>query len=107
MRREAEYFGDRELNLLFMARRLRDALRVEELLSRSGVDYCVETGDYIGGFLFKRELTGAFFYVDPDALEQSRQVLMANRFKPYDPERDRWELASAAFALIELRLHDG
>jgi hypothetical protein len=71
-----------------MARRLREALRLEELLTRSGVDYCVETGAYEGGFLFKRELTGAFFYVEPAAIEELRTLLLRNRFKPYDPRRD-------------------
>jgi hypothetical protein len=89
MRREPEFFENRELSLLFMARRLREALRLEELLTRSGVEYCVETGDYVGGFLFKRELTGAFFYVEPSELVSLRKLLIENRFKPYDPQRDR------------------
>jgi hypothetical protein len=89
MRREPEFFENRELSLLFMARRLREALRLEELLTRSGVEYCVETGDYVGGFLFKRELTGAFFYVEPSELVSLRRLLVENRFKPYDPQRDR------------------
>lgn len=89
MRREPEFFDDRELRLLFMARRLRDALRLEDLLTKSGVDYCVETGKYEGGLLFKGELTGAFFYVDPSDLARSQALLVENRFKPYDPERDR------------------
>jgi hypothetical protein len=89
MRREADYFGDRELSLLFMARKLREALRLEELLTTSGVDYCVETGTYEGGLLFRRPLTGAFFYVDPAALDELRRLLVANRFTPYDQRRDR------------------
>jgi hypothetical protein len=89
MKREPEFFHDRELRLVFMARRLRDALRLEELLTHSGIDYCVETGNYEGGILFRRELTGAFFYVDPGDLARSQQLLVENRFKPYDPRRDR------------------
>lgn len=89
MRREPDFFEDRELRLLFMARRLRDALRLEDLLTHSGIDYCVETGDYEGGILFRRELTGAFFYVDPGDLPRSQQLLVENRFKPYEPRRDR------------------
>lgn len=89
MRQQSEFFGDKELSLLYMARRLRDALRLEDLLTKSGVDYCVETGLYEGGLIFRRELTGAFFYVDPDNLEPLRQLLRANRFKPYEAERDQ------------------
>ena len=31
MRREADFFGDQELSLLYIAKKLRDALRVEEI----------------------------------------------------------------------------
>lgn len=89
MRQEPEFFDDRELRLLYMARRLREALKLEDLLTRSGINYCVETGLYEGGIIFRRELTGAFFYVDPSDLEHSQQLLRENRFKPYDAERDR------------------
>ena len=89
MRRDAEFFGEQELSLLFMARRLREALRLEDLLTRLGINYHVETGEYTGGFLMKRDLTGAFFYVAPEDLERTRQILVENRFKPYDPSRNR------------------
>ena len=89
MRQEPEFFGDRELSLLYMARRLRDALRLEELLTKSGVDYYVETDIYEGGLIFRSELTGAFFYVNPEELEPSQKLLLANRFKPYNPARNR------------------
>ncbi len=72
-----------------MARRLREALRLEDLLTKSGVEYYVETGEYEGGLLFRRQLTGAYFYVTPEDLETARNVLTGNRFKPYDPQRDR------------------
>jgi hypothetical protein len=88
MRQEPEFFDGRELRLLFMARRLREALKIEDLLTRSGVDYCVETGLYEGGLLFRMQLAGAFFYVDPQDLQRSQQLLVENRFKPYEPERD-------------------
>jgi hypothetical protein len=89
MRREPEFFEDRELSLLFMARRLRHALELEDLLTKSRIDYCIETGQYIGGLLFRRELTGAYFYVDPGDLVKSRELLTKNGFKPFDPERNR------------------
>lgn len=89
MRREPEFFRNEELDLLYMARRLREALRLEELLTRSGVDYCVETGEYMGGLLIRRELTGAFFYVAPSDLERTRVLLAQNRFNPYDATRGR------------------
>ncbi|HEX4771499.1 MAG TPA: hypothetical protein VH351_11740 [Bryobacteraceae bacterium] len=84
MRRESDDFGDLELSLLYMASRLSDAQRLEKLLTDNDVDYLVETGTYTGGLLFARELTGAFFYVAPADLENTRQLLVANRYKPYD-----------------------
>jgi hypothetical protein len=83
MRREPDYFGDVELPLLYMARRLAEALRLEKLLTDNGVEYLLETGTYTGGLMFSRELTGVFFYVVPETLEASRDLLRKNRYKPY------------------------
>lgn len=66
-----------------MARRLPDALKLERLLTEAGVDYLVETGNYTGGLLMRRELIGAYFYVSGEAIQQSRDLLLANRYKPY------------------------
>jgi prenyltransferase beta subunit len=87
MRREAAFFGEQELDLLYMAAKLRQALKLEDLLTESNIDYLVETGSYTGGFLFKRELTGAFFYVAPADLERSRELLAAHQFKPFTAEQ--------------------
>lgn len=84
MRRDPEFFGELELDLLYMAKRLREALRVEKLLTDNALDYLVETGTYTGGLLMKRDLTGAFFYVAPADLARARELLMANRYRPYN-----------------------
>ena len=86
MRREPEFFGDVELDLVFMARRLREALKLEGFLTEASVEYLVETGVYLGGFLFKRDLTGAFFYVAPSDADQARAVISKNGMKPYMAE---------------------
>jgi len=83
MKQEPEFFGETELDLIYMARRLRDALKLEGLLTEAQVDYLVETGTYSGGFLFKRELTGAFFYVAPGEKAKAIEVLARNRMKAY------------------------
>ncbi len=83
MQRDAEFFGDQELELLYIAKRLNDALALEKSLTQANVDYLVETGTYLGGVLFKRELTGAFFYVAPSVLEQARKHMAGDGFKPY------------------------
>jgi hypothetical protein len=86
MRCEPDFFGDTELDLVFMSRRLREALKIEVILNEARIDYLVEPGPYTGGFLIKRELTGAFFYVAPADLDRAREVLIQNRYKPYVAE---------------------
>jgi hypothetical protein len=83
MRQEEDFFADAQLDLIYMARRLREALKLEGLLTDAGIDYLVETGTYTGGLIFKRDLTGAFFYVLPQDTERAHAVLRQNRLKPY------------------------
>ena len=86
MRRDVAFFDEVELDLIYMARRLREALKLEALLNEAGIDYLVETGTYVGGLLIKRDLTGAFFYVAPGDLDTARQLLIRNRYKPYEKD---------------------
>ena len=83
MQRDVEFFGDRELELVYIAKRLNDALALEKALTGDGVDYMVETDTYLGGLLFKRELAGAFFYVAPGAAESVRALMTRRGYKPY------------------------
>jgi len=84
VRREPDFFGDVELDLVYMARRLRDALKIEKLLTEAGVNYLVETGTYTGGLLIKRDLAGAFFYVAPADLNATRELLLKHQYRPYE-----------------------
>ncbi len=81
MRREPEYFGDRELDLILVAKRLRDALRIEELLTQAGIDYAVEPEKYLGGLIFRSERVGAFFYVPPESAGHACELLRSNGFR--------------------------
>jgi hypothetical protein len=81
MRREADFFEDRELDLVYIAKKLREALRLESLFTESGVDYAVETDRYSGGVIFRSERVGAFFYVLPEAADQARLVMRQNGFR--------------------------
>lgn len=83
MRREPEFFKDREIELLYIAKKLGEALALEELLTTANVDYLVETDQYFGGFIFQRVRIGAFFYVQPDSAARSRQLMQANGYKPH------------------------
>jgi hypothetical protein len=85
MRQERDYFADQELDLLYIAKRLSEALRIEELLTARGVDYMVETDRYLGGIIFRSERVGAFFYVLPAALQTTRDLLSENGLRPWLP----------------------
>jgi len=84
MRQEASFFDGKEPVLVYIARRLSEAFRLESIFSEAGVDYLVEADEYRGGFLFPRIRTGAFFYVLPDAVESARRLIRANGYKTID-----------------------
>jgi hypothetical protein len=81
MRRDANFFEDREMDLIYIAKRLKEALRLESALTQSGVEYAVETDKYSGGVIFMSERVGAFFYVLPEAVEQAREVMRQHGFR--------------------------
>jgi hypothetical protein len=83
MLRNEEFFGDQDLALVYIAKRLREAKRLEAVLTAANLDYLVETDTYRGGFIFVSERVGAFFYVHPDHEEECRNVMTQNSFKPY------------------------
>jgi hypothetical protein len=86
MRREPDYFGEQELDLLFVAKRLKEALRLEEILTQAGVDYLVEPDRYSGGIIFRTQRVGAFFYVAPEHAPGAREAMVAQGFTPYAAE---------------------
>ncbi len=86
MRRDDAYFEDEELVLVYIAKRLREAKKIEDMFDQGGLDYLVEPDRYRGGVLFVRELIGAFFYVGEDDVETARNHLRAAGLKPYAPE---------------------
>ena len=81
MKRDPDFFGDAELDLLYISKRLKDALRLEAALTESGIDYAVETDTYSGGVIFRSERVGAFFYVLPEALQAATEVMRRHNFR--------------------------
>jgi hypothetical protein len=76
MRREPDFFGDGvELVLVYIARKLKEALAIEKLFTENGLDYLVEPDLYSGGIIFRTERTGAFFYVAPENQTNARELL--------------------------------
>jgi hypothetical protein len=85
MRCEPEFFDGKEPALIYIAKRLKDALKLEQILTNAGVDYGVEADRYRGGFIFQSERVGAFFYVTEEAEESARAVMAAHGYRPYEP----------------------
>jgi len=79
MKKEADWFEGRDPQLIYIAKRLRDATRLEEILTEAGVDYAVEADEYQGGVIFRRTRVGAFFYVLPEDRDRAVGLLPAIR----------------------------
>jgi hypothetical protein len=86
MKQEASYFDGKEPALIYIAKKLRDALRLESVFTEAGIDYGVEADNYRGGVVFRSVRTGAFFYVLPETVEAAHEVMRRNGFRPYEGE---------------------
>jgi hypothetical protein len=86
MKQEAAYFEGVEPVLLYIAKKLRDALRLEEIFTESGIDYGVEADQYRGGVIFRSVRAGAFFYVRPDSVDAAREVMRRHGYRPFEGE---------------------
>ena len=86
MKQDPDFFEGKEPTLIYIAKKLKEALALEQVLSEAGVDYGVEPDRYKGGFVFQTERIGAFFYVLEEAAEAARQVLTTHGYRPYEPE---------------------
>lgn len=86
VKRDPSHFAERDVVLIYIARRLSEALDVEKILSAEALDYCVEADQYHGGFLFRTLRTGAFFYVDVADERRAEEALLHSHRKPLDME---------------------
>jgi len=82
VRQEAGFFEGKEPVLVYIAKRLKDAMRLEEALTQAGVDYGVEADEYRGGVVFRSVRTGAFFYVLPESVDAAHRAMARGGFKP-------------------------
>jgi hypothetical protein len=71
--------------LVYVAKTLKESLRLEELLKAAGFEYLVEPDTYRGGVVFASERVGAFFYVAPSDESAARAAMEAAGFRPYRP----------------------
>jgi hypothetical protein len=85
MKQGPDFFDGKEPSLIYIAKRLKDALALERVLTDAGVDYGVEPDTYRGGFVFQSERVGAFFYVLEETAEAARRVMTSHGYRPYEP----------------------
>ena len=83
MRQDPSYFAGKEPILIYIAKRLKDALRLEAIFTEAGVDYGVEADEYKGGVLFRSVRVGAFFYVRPDSVDVAHDLMRRHGFEPF------------------------
>lgn len=83
MLQNADFFGDVDLVLLFIASRLKEAKALEAVLDQAGIEYLIETDTYRGGFIFVTERVGAFFYCREEDAEAAQTALRTAGYKPY------------------------
>ncbi len=89
MKKNADWFEGREPQLIYIAKRLNEAQRLEELFDASGVDYGVEPDEYQGGVIFRRTRIGAFFYILPEDRGRSLLAMKECGFRPATGGTDR------------------
>lgn len=88
MKQDAAFFEGKEATLVYIAKKLKDALRLEDVLTTAGLDYGVEADEYRGGVLFATTRIGAFFYVLPESVAATTDVMREHGFKPLDKKPD-------------------
>jgi len=84
MKQDAHFFEGKDPVLIYIAKRLRDALRLEKALTAAGVDYGVEADHYFGGMVFRRQRVGAFFYVLPETAAAAHSVMREHGYEPQE-----------------------
>ena len=86
MKQDAVFFEGKDPVLIYIAKKLKDALRLEEIFTATGIDYGVEADQYRGGVIFRSVRAGAFFYVLPETVESAHEIMLRNNYKPYTGE---------------------
>ena len=73
---DAEEFEDRQSELIFIAQRVREAERVEALLTADGIDYVLAIEPFLHGGIFGAlTLNGLGFYVLSGQAQYCRDLL--------------------------------
>jgi hypothetical protein len=87
MRRDADFFADRDVDLVYIGKKLGRAQDAEAVLDEAGVDYAIEVDNYVGGMIFRTTRAGAFFYVLSEDFAKAAGALSARGLDPQEPVR--------------------
>jgi hypothetical protein len=83
MKQDASFFEGKDATLIYIAKKLKEALRLESIFTSAGLDYGVEADEYKGGVIFRSVRVGAFFYVLPETVEAAHDLLQRHGYKPF------------------------
>ena len=83
MKQAAPFFEGKDPTLIYIAKKLKEALRLESIFTSAGLDYGVEADEYRGGVIFRSLRVGAFFYVLPESVEAAHEIMRRHGFKPF------------------------
>jgi hypothetical protein len=83
VKQEPSFFDGKDPVLVYIAKHLKDALRLEGVFTEAGIDFGVEADEYRAGVVFRTVRTGAFFYVLPEAVESAHAAMRSNGYTPY------------------------
>lgn len=86
MKQDAPFFEGKDPTLIYIAKKLKEALRLESIFTSAGLDYGVEADEYRGGVVFRSLRVGAFFYVLPESVDLARRIMREHNYRPLDPE---------------------
>ena len=83
MKQDAPFFEGKDPALIYIAKKLKEALRLESIFTSAGLDYGVEADEYRGGVVFRSLRVGAFFYVLPESVEAAHEIMRRHGYKPF------------------------
>jgi hypothetical protein len=83
MKQDAPFFEGKDPALIYIAKKLKEALRLESIFTSAGLDYGVEADEYRGGVIFRSLRVGAFFYVLPESVEAAHEIMLRHGYKPF------------------------
>ena len=85
MRRDPGDYEGQEMELVYVAGKLKEARQVEAILDEAGIDYAIQVEQYRAGVIFASVRAGAFFYVAPETAGRCREVLTSRGYEVQAP----------------------